>query len=135
MRQRLRLGHVPPDQGRTNLWALGWKLFLEQPFSGYGAYAGTRFTGITDVMEVANSSILNTWFEAALGVGIPGTLLVLGAFWGVWIILLKCAWLSQRDTLVHCDVYSPTYLASTNNLLSDAWICRVHTPRVQKKGP
>jgi O-antigen ligase len=87
--------------GRTNLWSVGWALLLEQPLVGYGAYAGTRFTGITDIMETANSSILNTWLEVALGIGIPGTLLVFFTLCGVWIILLKRAWLSQANTLVH----------------------------------
>jgi hypothetical protein len=52
-------------------------------------------------MGTGNSSILNTWLEIALGVGLPGSLLVLGAFFGAWITLLKRAWLSKRDTLVH----------------------------------
>jgi O-antigen ligase len=88
--------------GRTNLWALGWEMFKERPFLGYGAYAGARFTGIADTMGEGNSSILNTWLEIVLGVGLLGSFLLLGAFCGVWIILFKRAWLNQNDTITHC---------------------------------
>lgn len=87
--------------GRTHLWALGWEMFKEQPITGYGAYAGTRFTGITDTMGSGNSSILNTWLEILLGVGLPGGLLVLGALCGVWAILLKRSFNEIKGTLPH----------------------------------
>jgi hypothetical protein len=53
-------------------------------------------------MGEGNSSILNTWLEIVLGVGLLGSFLLLGAFCGVWIILFKRAWLKQNDTITHC---------------------------------
>ena len=87
--------------GRTNIWALGWEMFKERPLFGYGAYAGARFSGLADTMGTGNSSILNTWFEIVLGVGLAGGVLVLGAFLGLWTMLTGFAWSARRGTLVH----------------------------------
>ena len=87
--------------GRTGLWNASWEFIKQQPLTGYGAYAGSRFTGINDAMGTGISSILNTWLEVLLGVGMPGFLLLLMVFFGVWIILCRNTWQSPPDSTVH----------------------------------
>jgi O-antigen ligase len=87
--------------GRTELWNTALVLIQDQPLHGYGAYAGTRFTGITDAMGTGTSSILNTWLEVLLGVGVPGFLLLVIVFLQIWIILFRTAWHTPNDDLVH----------------------------------
>jgi O-antigen ligase len=87
--------------GRTLLWNAGWELVREEPIRGYGAYAGARFTGITEQMGTRGSSILNTWMEILLGVGFPGLLLTTTAFLGIWVILCRSTWQSATHVLVH----------------------------------
>lgn len=88
--------------GRTNLWVLGWEMFKIRPFLGYGAYAGGRFTGIADTMAAGNSSILNTWLEIVLGVGLPTGLLMVAAFVMAWAILIKQVCTTTQDDVTHC---------------------------------
>jgi O-antigen ligase len=87
--------------GRTILWNAGWELIKQQPLTGYGAYAGTRFTGITDAIGTGNSSILNTWLEVLLGVGIPGSLLLLIVFFRVWVTLCRSTWTTSHYDVSH----------------------------------
>lgn len=87
--------------GRTVLWNLGLQMFQRQPLIGYGAYAGARFTGISDTMGSSNAGMLNTWLEILLGVGVLGCSFVVGAFGGVWFILLKHALSVKHGTLGH----------------------------------
>jgi O-antigen ligase len=87
--------------GRTVLWDLGWQLFKQQPLIGFGAYAGARFTGISDTMAAGNAGMLNTWLEILLGVGLVGCSLVMAAFAGTWFFLLKRALSVKNGTLGH----------------------------------
>jgi O-antigen ligase len=87
--------------GRTVAWKTGWELIKQQPLTGYGAYAGTRFTGINDAIGTANSSILNTWLEVLLGVGMPGFLLLLIVFFRVWVTLCRNTWNTSHYDVSH----------------------------------
>lgn len=87
--------------GRTVLWNAGWELFKAQPLLGYGAYAGARFTGITEQMGSGGSSILNTWMEVLLGVGLPGLLLIVIVFLRVWFVLFRMTWQTGDHELTH----------------------------------
>ena len=87
--------------GRTVLWNAGWELIKQEPLTGYGAYAGTRFTGVTDAIGIGNSSILNTWLEVLLGVGIPGFLLLLIVFFRVWVTLCRTTWKTSHYDVAH----------------------------------
>jgi O-antigen ligase len=87
--------------GRTLLWDLGWQLFKQQPLIGYGAYAGARFTGISDTMATGNAGMLNAWLEILVGVGLLGCSFVLAAFGGVWFFLLKRALSGKYGNLGH----------------------------------
>ncbi|MEO8324460.1 MAG: O-antigen ligase family protein [Nitrospirota bacterium] len=87
--------------GRTLLWSVGWELFKAEPLLGYGAYAGARFTGITEQMGSGGSSILNTWMEIILGVGLPGFVLIAIVFLRIWVILSRITWKTTDQELVH----------------------------------
>ncbi|MGI9534367.1 MAG: O-antigen ligase family protein [Thermodesulfobacteriota bacterium] len=88
--------------GRTDMWALGWEVFKDSPLVGYGAYAGARFEVLSHVSSVGNwSSILNTWLEIILGVGIIGGILVGAAFVRTWINLLRVAFMTKSGSLIN----------------------------------
>lgn len=83
--------------GRTDVWAVAWEAFLQSPLTGFGGYAGARFSGpaVGDQlfkMGEAASSVLSTWFEVLLGLGAPGFLLMAGALLRSWFILLRRIW-------------------------------------------
>jgi O-antigen ligase len=74
--------------GRINWWEVGWDLFKQHPVIGIGAYAASRFAVLAVIGATTVSSIHNTWLEVLLGTGIMGTLPVLAAVLGTWIVLL-----------------------------------------------
>jgi O-antigen ligase len=71
--------------GRTAGWEIGWALFKERPFTGYGAYAGTRFA---QLIASSGSSVLNTWLEVLVGSGLIGLTPLVLAFSRIWMVLL-----------------------------------------------
>jgi len=90
--------------GRTKLWIFGWEAFKDNPLVGYGAYAGARFEVMANTKYAAGevgrwSTILNTWLETILGVGIFGGILVAAAFIRTWVNLLRIALRSKAGTL------------------------------------
>lgn len=92
--------------GRTHGWALGWELFKLHPLQGFGAYAGGRFAVLTEVgnnMSTGQwSSLLNTWLEILVGVGIIGMVFVSAAFLRTWKNLLEVTLSCKSGTLLHC---------------------------------
>ena len=89
--------------GRTRMWELGWEVFKDSPLIGYGAYAGARFGVLSEVSKGVGqwSSILNTWLEVLLGVGVIGWILVAAAFIRTWFNLLRVALVSKSGSLTH----------------------------------
>lgn len=95
--------HFSSFSGRTYGWALGWELFKANPLVGYGAYAGGRFVVLTELGGVGDwSSILNTWLEILLGVGLIGAIFTVAAFLRTWKNLLEATFSSRNGTLLHC---------------------------------
>lgn len=94
--------------GRTHGWALGWELFKINPLQGFGAYAGGRFAVLAEVggnMSTGQwSSILNTWLEILIGVGLFGSVFVATAFLRTWKNLLEATLSCKTGTLLHCLV-------------------------------
>lgn len=92
--------------GRTHGWALGWELFKLNPLYGFGAYAGGRFAVLTELgnnMSTGQwSSILNTWLEILIGVGLFGMIFVSAAFLRTWKNLLEATLSCKSGTLLHC---------------------------------
>lgn len=92
--------------GRTYGWALGWELFKLNPLVGFGAYAGGRFAVLTELGQNMStgewSSVLNTWLEILIGVGLAGVVFVVAAFLRTWKNLLEATLSSKNGTLIHC---------------------------------
>ncbi len=92
--------------GRTYGWVLGWELFKLNPLMGFGAYAGGRFAVLTELGTNMSSgqwsSILNTWLEILIGVGLMGILFVIAAFIKTWANIIKGTISSEAGSLFHC---------------------------------
>ncbi|KAB2834386.1 MAG: O-antigen ligase family protein [Candidatus Dadabacteria bacterium] len=92
--------------GRTEGWVLGWELFKRSPLLGFGAYAGGRFAVLTELGRNLSasewSSVLNTWLEIMIGVGLLGLVFVAAAFIRTWVNLLSSAFSSPTASLTHC---------------------------------
>lgn len=92
--------------GRTYGWVLGWELFKISPLTGFGAYAGGRFVVLTELGTNMSSgqwsSILNTWLEILIGVGLMGGLFVIAAFVKTWVNLVKGTMSSKAGSVYHC---------------------------------
>lgn len=92
--------------GRTYGWALGWDLFMRNPFIGVGAYAGGRFAVLTEVTKSMDttqwSSVLNTWLEILMSVGLVGIIFVALAFFRTWKLLIVNSFISRNGSLIHC---------------------------------
>ncbi|MGI9533426.1 MAG: O-antigen ligase family protein [Thermodesulfobacteriota bacterium] len=88
--------------GRTVMWARGVEVLKESPLVGFGAYAGSRFAVLVKLGIYDGSSILNTWLEILLGVGIIGAIFVVTAFFRTWFVIVKSALRSNTGSLTHC---------------------------------
>ena len=88
--------------GRTVMWARGIEVLKESPILGFGGYAGSRFAVLTKLGIYKGSSILNTWLEILLGVGIIGAVFVFAAFFRTWFNILKLALKSSTGSMTHC---------------------------------
>ena len=74
---------------RLDFWEFGWQKFLQQPLTGYGAYAGGRFTVLEEMGYTSTSSVHNTYVEIIMGTGWWGLVPVLLALLGAWWILVQ----------------------------------------------
>ncbi len=72
--------------GRLTTWEFGWKMFQEQPLTGYGAYAGGRFVVVQDP---TGAGVLNSYVEVIVGTSIWGLCPLLLALAGSWWFLIK----------------------------------------------
>ena len=75
--------------GRLPWWKLSWEKFLDQPLTGYGAYAGGRFAVLAELGQSEAASVHNSYLEIVLGTGILGLGPVLVALFGTWLILIR----------------------------------------------
>jgi O-antigen ligase len=77
--------------GRVWLWKLCWKLFLERPWLGHGAYAANRF--LLSKAPVYGGTIIsgadNTFIEVLTGIGVIGLIPLLLCLTGTWYSLGK----------------------------------------------
>jgi O-antigen ligase len=63
--------------GRIELWQLSFRKILEQPLTGYGGFAGSRFVVMVMAKNRLGSNVLNVYIDAMLNVGVWGLLLLL----------------------------------------------------------
>jgi O-antigen ligase len=70
---------------RLDWWAIGYKMFMLHPFTGLGAFAGSRFAVLT---AVGTPQMHSDWMEVLVGTSIWGmTPFVISLVW-IWAILL-----------------------------------------------
>jgi O-antigen ligase len=76
--------------GRLTTWQLAWKIFLERPLMGYGAYAGGRFVVVAKQQaDPLGAGVLNSYVEVIVGTGIWALPPLLLALAGSWWFLVK----------------------------------------------
>ena len=75
--------------GRLTTWEFAWKMFLERPLTGYGAYAGGRFIVAAKVADPLAAGVLNSYVEVIVGASIWALAPLLLALAGSWWFLIK----------------------------------------------
>jgi O-Antigen ligase len=71
---------------RLDWWSIGYKMFMQHPFTGLGAYAGSRFAILTNV---GAPQLHSDWLEVIVGTSIWGLApFVISLVW-IWSILIK----------------------------------------------
>ena len=70
---------------RLDWWSIGFNMFMQHPFTGLGAYAGSRFA----VLQTVGAPQLHSdWLEVLVGTSIWGmTPFVISLVW-IWMILI-----------------------------------------------
>jgi O-antigen ligase len=76
--------------GRLTTWEFAWKMFLERPLTGYGAYAGGRFIVAAKLgADPLAAGVLNSYVEVLVGTSIWALGPLLVALAGSWWFLIK----------------------------------------------
>lgn len=75
--------------GRVTWWTIAWTRFLDQPFTGYGSYAGGRFVALQSAGYGSVSSLHNAYLEVLMGTSIWGLAPVLAMVVGTWFRLIR----------------------------------------------
>jgi len=72
--------------GRLNYWKYAWSNFIiQRPLLGYGAFAGTRFLVMPEILSTPiASSTHNSWMELLVNVGFFGAI--------VFLLVIVCIW-------------------------------------------
>jgi O-antigen ligase len=82
---------------RLDWWAVGYRMFMQHPFTGLGAYAGSRFAVLTNV---GAPQLHSDWLEVIVGTSIWGLApFVISLVW-IWAILIRYyrgSWLTPED--------------------------------------
>jgi O-antigen ligase len=64
--------------GRLELWQISFRKILEQPLTGYGGFAGSRFVVMVMAKNNLGSNVLNVYIDTMLNIG----------FWGLSLLLM-----------------------------------------------
>lgn len=82
---------------RLDWWSVGYHAFMRRPFTGLGAYAGSRFAVLT---TVGAPQLHSDWLEVIVGTSIWGLAPFVIALVWIWAILIRYYrgyWLSAED--------------------------------------
>jgi hypothetical protein len=82
---------------RLDWWSVGYHAFMQRPFTGLGAYAGSRFAVLT---TVGAPQLHSDWLEVIVGTSIWGLMPFVIALVWIWAILIRYYrghWLSAED--------------------------------------
>jgi O-antigen ligase len=77
--------------GRVDWWEYAWHEFSKHPWTGLGAYAGSRFDVLAGLGANSTSSVHNTYLEVIVGTGFGGLFPVVLALAGTWWVLLRAS--------------------------------------------
>jgi hypothetical protein len=72
---------------RLDWWSTAYKAFMQHPFTGLGAYAGSRFAILTDV---GAPQLHSDWLEVIVGTSVWGLAPFLISVVWIWVVLLRC---------------------------------------------
>ena len=97
--------------GRVQLWDYGMGLFSKAPITGYGFGSGRVL--LTEAFPWGGTGH-NLWVEIALGLGIPGMLLVTALI--VWVLRLSVIMLRTRPTAVSVGAFGVGLLIAVKSL-------------------
>ena len=82
---------------RLDWWSIGYRMFRQHPFTGLGAYAGSRFAVLS---AVGAPQLHSDWLEVIVGTSIWGLAPFVIALVWIWAILIRYYrghWLSVED--------------------------------------
>lgn len=74
---------------RADWWALAWHTFLQQPLTGFGAYAAGRFAVMAQAGQGTTGTLHSDYLEVIVGTGVWGLIPLIAALAGTWWLLLK----------------------------------------------
>lgn len=74
---------------RTVWWGDAWRTFMDRPLTGFGAYAGGRFSVLAKIGATATSTLHSDFLEIIVGTGIWGLIAFLAALLGTWWFLTR----------------------------------------------
>jgi O-antigen ligase len=74
---------------RTEWWGLAWRTFMEQPLTGFGAYAAARFAVLAKAGFGGTGTMHSDYLEVIVGTGIWGLVPLMVALAGTWWLLLR----------------------------------------------
>ncbi|MFZ0806449.1 MAG: O-antigen ligase family protein [Candidatus Sulfotelmatobacter sp.] len=82
---------------RLDWWSIGYKMFMQHPFTGLGAYAGSRFAVLANI---GAPQLHSDWLEVIVGTSIWGLMPFLISVIWIWAILIRYyrgRWLTPED--------------------------------------
>jgi O-antigen ligase len=74
---------------RTEWWGLAWRTFLQQPLTGFGAYAAGRFAVLAKAGFGGTGTMHSDYLEVIVGTSIWGLIPLLAALGATWWLLLR----------------------------------------------
>lgn len=74
---------------RTEWWGMAWNTFLQQPLTGFGAYAAGRFAVLAKAGFGGTGTMHSDYLEVIVGTGIWGLIPLIAALAGTWWLLWR----------------------------------------------
>jgi len=71
---------------RLDWWSIGYRMFMQHPFTGLGAYAGSRFAVLS---SVGAPQLHSDWLEVIVGTSIWGLAPFAISLAWIWVILVR----------------------------------------------
>ena len=107
---------------RVDWWSFAYQQFMQHPFTGMGAYAGSRFGVLAKLGSDAPTSLHSDYIETIMGTSFLGLIPLLAAIGGAWWWLLRSVRSpavspAQRQLAYECScIFAVTILHSFFNV-------------------